>query len=153
MPNVLDMISAIRGQPKPVLRHLSSTMARMSSSEGPLGPGFVLFYAEYSRRYLRRIRHSLKFSKVDGRTCNAFLALRRGRRKSEHKPKMNRSAVVRFGARRRERVTTSSCCLRRRFLAMMAFAPLRPRSFATVVIRWINRMTTSFMLAQVRVSR
>ena len=34
---------------------------------------------------------------------------------------------------------------------MMAFAPPGPTSSATVVRRWRNRMTMSFMLAQVRV--
>ena len=53
---------------------------------------------------------------------SAILAMRTGRRKSDQTPVRNRSAVVRFGTRRRERVTTSSCFLRRRFSAMMAFA-------------------------------
>ena len=126
---------------------------RESGSEGPLGPGFVLFFGENSWRYLRRTRHWWKFSRVDARTLNAFLAMRPGRRKSDQKPMRNRSVVERFGARRRERVITSSCCLRRRFSAMMAFAPPGPRSFAAVVSWWMKRMTMSFMLPQVRVSR
>jgi hypothetical protein len=39
-PNVCEMMHAIRGQPNRELRDLSSTMARMSASLGPFGPGF-----------------------------------------------------------------------------------------------------------------
>src|SRR5215217_7254430 len=37
-PNVCEMMRAIRGQPNRGLRDLSSTMARMSASSGPVGP-------------------------------------------------------------------------------------------------------------------
>ena len=52
----LEMINVIRGQPRCRLRRLSSTIARKSSSDGPLGRGFALFFAENSLRYLRRTR-------------------------------------------------------------------------------------------------
>ena len=39
-PNVCEMMRAIRGQPNRGLRDLSSTMAWMSASLGPFGPGF-----------------------------------------------------------------------------------------------------------------
>ena len=39
-PNVWQMMRAIRGQPNRGLRDLSSTMALMSASSGPFGPGF-----------------------------------------------------------------------------------------------------------------
>ena len=54
-PNVCAMMRAIRGQPNRGLRDLSSTMAWMSASPGPFGPG-VLWHGvdENSRRYLRR---------------------------------------------------------------------------------------------------
>src|ERR1019366_2044534 len=39
-PNVCEMMRAIRGQPNRGLRDLSSTMAWMSASPGPFGPGF-----------------------------------------------------------------------------------------------------------------
>ena len=55
IPNVSPMIRAIRGQPNRGLRDLSSTMARMSASSGPFGPGFFgRCFAENSSRYLRR---------------------------------------------------------------------------------------------------
>jgi len=38
--NVRVAMGAIRGQPKRGLRALSSTMARISASSGPFGPGF-----------------------------------------------------------------------------------------------------------------
>ena len=54
-PNVCEMISAIREQPNRGLRDLSSTMARMSASSGPFGPGFLRHGVDQnSRRYLRR---------------------------------------------------------------------------------------------------
>ena len=59
-------------------------------------------------------------------------------RNSDQKPMRNRSAFERLGARRRERVTTRSCCLRRRFSATTALVPPGPRSFAIVVNRsWL----------------
>ena len=54
-PNVREMMRAIRGQPNRGLRDLSSTMAWISASLGPFGPGcFGHSLDENSRRYLRR---------------------------------------------------------------------------------------------------
>jgi hypothetical protein len=54
-PNVCEMMRAIRGQPNRGLRDLSSTMAWMSASLGPFGPGFFGHgLDENSRWYLRR---------------------------------------------------------------------------------------------------
>jgi len=54
-PNVSEMMRAIRGQPNRGLRDLSSTMAWMSASLGPFGPGFFgPWLDENSSRYLRR---------------------------------------------------------------------------------------------------
>ena len=51
-PNVWEMISAIRGQPNRGLRDLSSTIAWISASLGPFGPGFFGHgLDENSRRY------------------------------------------------------------------------------------------------------
>jgi hypothetical protein len=50
----LRMMRAIRGQPNRGLRTLSSTIALMSASSGPFGPGFFGHgLEENSRRYLR----------------------------------------------------------------------------------------------------
>ena len=55
IPNVREMMRAIRGQPNRGLRDLSSTMAWMSASLGPCGPGFFGHSLdENSRRYVRR---------------------------------------------------------------------------------------------------
>ena len=43
----------IRGQPNRGLRRFNSTIAWMSSADGPLGPGLPLLPAEYSSRYFR----------------------------------------------------------------------------------------------------
>src|ERR1700716_3906982 len=54
-PNVCEMMRAIRGQPNGGLRDLSSTMAWMSASLGPFGPGRVVHgLDENRRRYLWR---------------------------------------------------------------------------------------------------
>ena len=54
-PNVCAMMRAIRGQPNRGLRDLSSTMAWISASLGPFGPGFFGHgLDENSRRCLRR---------------------------------------------------------------------------------------------------
>ena len=56
-PNVSEMMRAIRGQPNRGLRDLSSTMAWMSASLGPFGPGFFgRGVDENIRRYLRRTK-------------------------------------------------------------------------------------------------
>ena len=50
-PNVCEMMRAIRGQPNRGLRDWSSTMAWMSASLGPVGPGFFAHgLAENSRK-------------------------------------------------------------------------------------------------------
>ena len=55
IPNVWQMMRAIRGQPNRGLRALSATMAWMSASSGPFGPGFLgSGLDENRRRYLRR---------------------------------------------------------------------------------------------------
>src|SRR3979411_2533411 len=54
-PNVCEMMRAIRGQPNRGLRDLSSTMAWMRASLGPLGPGCLgPGLAENGRQGLRR---------------------------------------------------------------------------------------------------
>ena len=63
----------------------------------------------------------------------------------EQKPRRNRLVGVRFGARCRGRQTTSSCCLSKRFSAMMPFTPPEPCSLATTVSTWIRNNETSFM--------
>ena len=54
-PNVRAMMRAIRGQPNRGFRDLSSTVACLSASLGPFGPGFFGHSLdENSRRYVRR---------------------------------------------------------------------------------------------------
>ena len=47
--------NAILGHPKFGLRRFISSTSSMSLQEGPLGPGFPRFHAEYSRRYFHVI--------------------------------------------------------------------------------------------------
>jgi hypothetical protein len=57
IPNACEMMRAIRGQPNRGLRDLSSTMAWISASSGPFGPGFFGHdLDENNRQYLRRTR-------------------------------------------------------------------------------------------------
>src|SRR5216684_5203334 len=66
-PNVCEMMRAIRGQPNRGLRDLSSTMAWISASFGPFGPGFLGHgLDENSRRYLQRTNALMKRQKRRG---------------------------------------------------------------------------------------
>ena len=57
IPNVWELMRAIRGQPNRGLRDFSSTMAWMSALSRPFGPGFFGHGVdENSRRYLRRTK-------------------------------------------------------------------------------------------------
>jgi len=61
IPNVCEMMRAIRGQPNRGLRDLSSTIAWMSASSGPFGQGFLGHGVdEKSRRYFRRHQSLMK---------------------------------------------------------------------------------------------
>ena len=62
----------------------------------------------------------------------------------EQNPNRHRSSAERFGARRRERLMTRSCCFISR-LSATAFAPPGPRSLAIVVSRW--RSSSRFFMA------
>ena len=48
----VDLLATLR-QPKRGLRRFNSTIAWISSGDGPLGPGFPFLPDEYSRRYFR----------------------------------------------------------------------------------------------------
>ncbi len=50
-----------------------------------------------------------------------------GLRNSDQKPSRNRSSAERCGARCRERLSSRSCCFRRRLSATTAFTPPGPR--------------------------
>ncbi len=59
IPNVSETMRAIRGQPNRGLRDFSSTVAWISASSGPFGPGFFGHGVdENSRRYLRPTKAS-----------------------------------------------------------------------------------------------
>src|SRR5215203_4034133 len=51
IPNVCETMRAIRGQPNRGLRDLSSTIAWMSASLGPFGPGFFGHGRDENRRW------------------------------------------------------------------------------------------------------
>ena len=74
-PNVCEMMCAIRGQPNRGLRDLSSTMALMSASLGPFGPG-VLGHGldENNRWYLRRTKRLMKRQKRRGADADGDLS-------------------------------------------------------------------------------
>lgn len=73
------MIDAIRGQPNRGLWRLSPTMALMSGSDGPLGPGFVRFFeGEEPAIFAAQQGHWWNFNNVDGRILTATLVMRPG---------------------------------------------------------------------------
>ena len=71
VPNAVLICWAIRGQPNRGLCRLCSTMAWMSSGEGPFGPGLPFRPAEYSRRYFRCLSRQWNFNSVEGRIITA----------------------------------------------------------------------------------
>ena len=151
VPKALLICWAIRGHPNRGLRCFISTMAQMSSCDGPLGPGFRLLLAdEYSSRYLRYLSRLWNFNRVDGRIMTAARLRWRGLRNSEQKPNRNRSSAERLGARCRERLMIRSCCFISRLSAMTALTPPGPSSLAMVVNRWARSTSRSFMAEQGR---
>ena len=90
----------MRTQPKCGLRRFISTMAAMSSAEGPFGPGLRRRdEEEKSSRYFRSTNALWNFSSVAGLTSAPSFAMRRGLTNSVVSPGTKRSSVVRFGAR------------------------------------------------------
>ena len=109
---------ADRGQPNNRLRRLSSTMARIISSDGPFGPGLRgTWRAENRARYLRRTRHWCSFLGVEKFTPAAVFASRPELTCNAPNPRTIRSTEVGFGARRRLRMSTSNCCCISKFSA------------------------------------
>jgi len=125
-------------------------IAWISSAAGPLGPGLPFLLDEYSSRYLRFISRVWHFKSVDGRIITAARWIRCVSRNSDQKPNRNRSSAVRLGARRRERLTTRSCCFISRLSATTALAPPGPRSLAIVVNKCARSPSRSFMAEQGR---
>src|SRR6266536_2798243 len=95
----------MRTQPNLGLRRFSTTIAATSSAEGPLGPGLRRCDEEEdSRWYFRSTRALWNLNSVAGLMSAPSFAIRRGLRNRVVSPSMQRSRVVRFGARRRERL-------------------------------------------------
>ena len=78
-PKVLEICCAMRIQPKRALRRFISTMAAMSSVEGPLGPGLrCRDEEEKSRWYFRSTKALWNLSSVAGLTSAPSFGTRRG---------------------------------------------------------------------------
>ena len=150
IPNALEICCAIRRHPNRGFLRFISTMVWMSSFEGPLGPGLPLLRGEKNSWYLRFLSASWNLSSVEGLMTTATFESRRGLTNSDHQPNRNRSRAVRLGARRWGRVTTSSCCFRRRFSAITALAPPGPRCLATVVSKCARSNSRFFLIGKGR---
>ena len=134
-PNARLICWAMRGQPYRGFRCFISTMARMTSLDGPLGPRFLPPRDEYRSRYFRFFMDLLKASSVDGLMMIAGLTRRRGFRKIDRKPRTVRSFVVRLGYLWRDLLWIISCCFRSRFSAVTARLPPGRVSLAREVSR------------------
>jgi len=121
------------------LRRFISTMASMTSLEGPFGPGFLPPPGEYSSRYFRSFRALWNENRVEGLMIIAALTMRLGFRNNDQKPRRIRSRVERFGARCLGLLWIISCCFKIRFSAMTVRLPSGRNSLATVVSRWKSR--------------
>src|SRR2546430_11514974 len=90
----------MRTQPNLGLRRFISTMAAISSLEGPLGPGLRRCgEGEKSNRYFRSTNALWNLNSVAGLTSAPSFGIRRGLMNSVGSPSTKRSIEVRFGAR------------------------------------------------------
>ena len=80
---------------------------------------------------------------VEGFSTIAERIKREGFMNKEHTPAMKRSEARRFGARFRERLRISSCCLRRMDSAITERAPPGLKSRQMVTMTWTKRMIRS----------
>src|ERR1700726_2055662 len=99
----------MRTQPNLGLRRFDSTIAAISSVDGPFGPGFRLRdEKEKSSRYLRSTKALWNLNSVAGLKIADSLGIRRGLPKRGISPSKKQSTVLRFGARCRERLLIRS---------------------------------------------
>ncbi len=121
--------------PRLGLRRLVSTMAAMSSGEGPFGPGLPRLFGENNCRYLRFTNDAWKPRRVEGFSTTAMRSNRPGRMKSVHRPAMTRSIGRRLGARSWPRFRITNWCFTSSDSATTARAPPGRISLAIVVSR------------------
>src|SRR5512139_2245584 len=102
----------MRTQPNFGLRTFISTIAAMSSGEGPFGPGLRRWPVDAKRiRYLRSTNALWSLNRVVGLRMPESFGIRCGLMNRVIRPSTKRSSEVRFGARRRERLPMMICCL------------------------------------------
>ena len=145
MPNVCEMMRAIRGQPNRGLRDLSSTMAWISASSGPFGPGFVGHgVEENSRRYCGAPRpmecEECRGAEGDGDLSDTSEA-EEERTESAEEPVAQRQA----GRPPATATKHDQLLLERRFSAITARTPPGPHSFAIMTARCSSVSRRSFM--------
>lgn len=87
--------------------------------------------------------------KADGLMVTHDVGMRRGGRRRVQMSKRRRSSAVRSGARRRDRVTMSNCCLTMRLWAITGLVPPGPRVRATVVRKEVGSNGTCVIRGRV----
>ena len=153
IPKAKAICCAIRGQPQVGFRCFMSRTAAITSWLGPFGPGFLRALGENSRRYFRFFSVRWRLKSVEGFSTIADRISRPGRMRSAQTPATMRSPRRRWGARFRERLRMSSCCLTSTDSATTERAPPGPTSWATVAIRCRNSTARSRMHVSVPRSR
>jgi len=136
MPKVRAISWAMRGQPVRGLRRLNSTIASMSSCDGPFGPGRRWPADEKSHPYLRLLSASWNLNKVLGFRITASLGRRLAGTNSDPRAKTKRSNEFRFGARRRARLLMTNWYFSNTDSATTARTPPGRMILATVASRW-----------------
>ena len=123
---------------------IAPMIAPMIASDGPFGPGLDRAPAEENRRrYFLSISALWNRNNVEGLRITASFATRRGLTNSVVNPSMNRSIVVRGGARRLVRRLIRCCCLSSRDSAMTERTPLGRTSYAREAIKCTARRSKS----------
>src|ERR1700730_15744314 len=99
----------MRTQPNLGLRRFDSTIAAISSMDGPFGPGFRLRDEKEKRsRYLRSTKALWNLNSVAVFKIADTLVIRRGFTKRVISASKKRSSVLRFGVLCRERLLIRS---------------------------------------------
>ena len=145
MPNVLEIMNAMRGQPSLWLRCLISIIALITSLSGPKGPGVSFSVEEKSFKHFLLMSALWNEGRVEGLIMIADWTIYLWKSNVVNHPKISRSIVVRLWAFDLDRWMTNSCFFSVTFSAATDFIPLGWSKWTSKAIKWMVSKSTSFM--------